>query len=211
MNEKNLVKILAAAAVILMIVFISLFCIDTHESTSLTVKSQDTLKDGDAYSVELCDSKGNPIANQDISISFGSNSFNVTTDENGIAILKINNVPAGEYEVKIQYNGNIHYKNTSAVHHAVISEIEKTRSLDEILQSGEYKKKIGDYRIVEYGYMGDMELALVEDSNGKKWIMGGDGFCLKKLDSTSPFFQSYQQHFCLLQLICTVCLCGHLH
>ena len=101
MNEKNLVKILAAAAVILMIVFISLFCIDTHESTSLTVKSQDTLKDGDAYSVELCDSKGNPIANQDISISFGSNSFNVTTDENGIAILKINNVPAGEYEVKI--------------------------------------------------------------------------------------------------------------
>lgn len=176
MNEKNLVKILAAAAVILMIVFISLFCIDTHESTSLPVKSQDTLKDGDAYSVELCDSKGNPIANQDISISFGSNSFNVTTDENGIAILKINNVPAGEYEVKIQYNGNIHYKNTSAVHHAVISEIEKTRSLDEILQSGEYKKKIGDYRIVEYGYMGDMELALVEDSNGKKWIMGGDGF-----------------------------------
>lgn len=176
MNEKNLIKILAAAAVILMIVFISLFCIDTHESTSLTVKSQDTLKDGDSYSVELCDSKGNPIANQNISISFGSNSFNVTTDENGIAILKINNVPAGEYEVKIQYNGNIHYKNTSAVHHAVISEIEKTRSLDEILQSGEYKKKIGDYRIVEYGYMGDMELALVEDSNEKKWIMGGDGF-----------------------------------
>ena len=160
MNEKNLVKILAAAAVILMIVFISLFCIDTHESTSLTVKSPDTLKDGDSYSVELCDSKGNPIANQDISISFGSNSFNVTTDENGIAVLKINS----------------HYKNTSAVHHAVISEIEKTRSLDEILQSGEYKKKIGDYRIVEYGYMGDMELALVEDSNGKKWIMGGDGF-----------------------------------
>lgn len=176
MNEKNLIKILAAAAVILMIVFISLFCIDTHESTSLSVKSQDTLKDGDAYSVELCDSKGNPIANQDISISFGSNSFNLTTDENGIAVLKINNVPAGEYDVEIQYMGNSHYKNTSAVHHAVISEIEKTRSLDEILQSGEYKKKIGDYRIVEYSYMGDMELALVEDSNGKKWIMGGDGF-----------------------------------
>lgn len=176
MNEKNLVKILAAAAVILMIVFISLFCIDTHESTSLSVKSPDTLKDGDSYSVELCDSKGNPIANQDISISFGSNSFNVTTDENGIAVLKINNVPAGEYEVKIQYNGNSHYKNTSAVHHAVISEIEKTRSLDEILQSGEYKKKIGDYQIVEYNYMGDMESALVEDSRGKKWIMSGDGF-----------------------------------
>lgn len=178
MNEKNLVKILAAAAVILMIVFISLFCIDTHESTSLTVKSQDTLKDGDAYSVELCDSKGNPISNQDIFISFGSNSFNVTTDENGIVILKINNVPAGEYDIEIQYMGNSHYKNTSAVHHAVIQETghSEKRSLDEILQSGEYKKKIGDYRIVEYGYMGDMELALVEDSNGKKWIMAGDGF-----------------------------------
>lgn len=93
MNEKNLVKILAATAVILMIVFISVICIDTHESTSLTVKSPDTLKDGDSYSVELCDSKGNPIANQDISISFGSNSFNLTTDENGIAVLKIMFLP----------------------------------------------------------------------------------------------------------------------
>lgn len=55
-------------------------------------------------------------------------------------------------------------------------QIEKTRSLDEILQSGEYKKKIGDYQIVEYNYMGDMESALVEDSRGKKWIMSGDGF-----------------------------------
>lgn len=143
MNEKNLVKILAAAAVILMIVFISLFCIDTHESTSLTVKSPDTLKDGDSYSVELYDSKGNPIANQDISISFGSNSFNLTTDENGIAVLKISNVPAGEYDIKIQYDGNSHYKNASAVHHAVILKIEKTRSLDEILQAENTKKRLG--------------------------------------------------------------------
>ena len=44
MNEKNLVKILAAAAIILGIVFISVICIDTHESTSLSVKSSDTLK-----------------------------------------------------------------------------------------------------------------------------------------------------------------------
>lgn len=151
------------------IVFISVICIDTHESTSLSVKSSDTLKDGDAYSVELCDSKGNPIANQNISISFGSNSFNLTTDENGIAVLKINNVPAGEYDVKIQYGGNSHYKNTSAAHHAVILKTGETRSLDENLQ----RRK---YRIVEYNYMGDMESALVEDSRGKKWIMSGDGF-----------------------------------
>ena len=140
MNEKNLVKILAAAAIILGIVFISVICIDTHESTSLSVKSPDTLKDGDAYSVELCDSKGNPIANQNISISFGSNSFNVTTDENGIAILKINNVPAGEYEVKIQYNGNSHYKNTSAVHHTVISEIEKPAAQMKFFKAENTKK-----------------------------------------------------------------------
>ena len=68
MNEKNLVKILAAAAIILGIVFISVICIDTHESTSLSVKSPDTLKDSDAYSVELCDYEGNPIDNQNISI-----------------------------------------------------------------------------------------------------------------------------------------------
>lgn len=38
------------------------------------------------------------------------------------------------------------------------------------------KKRFGDYHIIEYNYMGDMESTLVEDSNGKKWIMGGDGF-----------------------------------
>ena len=81
-----------------------------------------------------------------------------------------------DIDIKIQYDGNSHYKNTSSVHHAFILKIEKTRSLDEILQSGEYKKKIGDYQIVEYNYMGDMESALVEDSRGKKWIMSGDGF-----------------------------------
>lgn len=44
--------------------------------------------------------------------------------------------------LQILYDGNSHYKNTSAVHHAVILKIEKTRSLDEILQSGEYKKRL---------------------------------------------------------------------
>lgn len=43
-------------------------------------------------------------------------------------------------------------------------------------KAGNTKKKIGDYQIVEYNYMGDMESALVEDSRGKKWIMSGDGF-----------------------------------
>ena len=45
--------------------------------------------------------------------------------QNGIAVLKINNVPAGEYGIKIRYEINIHHKNTSAVHHAVILKIEK--------------------------------------------------------------------------------------
>ena len=79
--------------------------------------------------------------------------------QNGIAVLKTSNVPAGEYGIK----------NTSAAHHTFILKTGETRSLDEILQ----RKK---YRIVEYNYMGDMESALVEDSRGKKWIMSGDGF-----------------------------------
>ena len=89
--------------------------------------------------------------------------------QNGIAVLKTSTVPAGEYGIKIRYEINIHHKNTSAAHHTFILKTGETQSLDEILQ----RKK---YRIVEYNYMGDMESALVEDSNGKKWIMGGDGF-----------------------------------
>lgn len=89
--------------------------------------------------------------------------------QNGIAVLKTSNVPAGEYGIKIRYEINIHHKNTSAAHYTFILKTGETQSLDEILQ----RKK---YRIVEYNYMGDMESALVEDSRGKKWIMSGDGF-----------------------------------
>lgn len=178
MNEKNLIIILIAIVIILLLGFVSLVYISTPENTTLVINSQDILKDGDNYTVKLTDSKENPIANQNITISFGSNSFNLTTDDNGIAILTINNVPADNYTVEIKYEGNNQYKSTYTSQNVVIEETghSETRSLDEILQSGEYRKKIGEYKIIEYNYMGSMELALVEDSNGKKWIMGGDGF-----------------------------------
>lgn len=38
------------------------------------------------------------------------------------------------------------------------------------------KKRLVITKLLNTIYMGDMESALVEDSRGKKWIMGGDGF-----------------------------------
>lgn len=48
--------------------------------------------------------------------------------------------------------GNNQYKTTSNVHHAIIHETEhsENNSLNEITQSGECRKKIGDYRIIKY-------------------------------------------------------------
>ena len=54
--------------------------------------------------------------------------------QNGIAVLKTSNVPAGEYGIKIRYEINIHHKNTSAAHHTFILKTGETQSLDEILQ-----------------------------------------------------------------------------
>lgn len=137
-----------------------------------------SLIDGDNYSVTLTDSKNNTLANQEVVFTFGSYSFNATTDENGVAGIVVNNVPANSYNLEVRYSGNDDYQKQTASQKVTVEETRhsETRSIDEILATGEYKKKIGDYNIIEYDYMGDMELALVEDSDGRKWIMGGDGF-----------------------------------
>ncbi|WP_407432341.1 Ig-like domain repeat protein, partial [Methanobrevibacter sp.] len=55
------------------------------------------------FTVNLTDSKGNPIANANISISINGKNYTRTTDDKGQAFLAIN-LNAGEYPVVVTYN-----------------------------------------------------------------------------------------------------------
>ena len=86
-------------------------------SNSITIKEYDaaivasdvemTYKDGTSYEAQLIDGEGNAISVAGLVVKFTilNKSYNVKTDEKGIARLPIN-LNAGNYTIKAEYNGN---------------------------------------------------------------------------------------------------------
>ena len=86
-------------------------------SNSITIKEYDaaivasdvemTYKDGTSYEAQLIDGEGNAISVAGLVVKFTilNKSYNVKTDEKGIARLPIN-LNAGNYAIKAEYNGN---------------------------------------------------------------------------------------------------------
>lgn len=86
-------------------------------SNSITIKEYDaaivasdvemTYKDGTSYEAQLIDGEGNAISVAGLVVKFTilNKSYNVKTDEKGIARLPIN-LNVGNYTIKAEYNGN---------------------------------------------------------------------------------------------------------
>ena len=86
-------------------------------SNSITIKEYDAAivasdvemayKDGTSYEAQLIDGEGNAISVAGLVVKFTilNKSYNVKTDEKGIARLPIN-LNAGNYTIKAEYNGN---------------------------------------------------------------------------------------------------------
>lgn len=84
----------------------------------------------DAYfTAKLVDSKGNPIANQKLTINFNGNNYDVKTDNNGICKAKVSLSFKKTYTVTITYSGNEDYNNSKL-----------TSSI--VVKTGSYKSKI---------------------------------------------------------------------
>ena len=74
----------------------------TVEKAVATIASEDltmSYKDGSAYAVTVTDAKGAVLAGTTVKFTFGTKSYNIKTDANGVAALPIN-VKIGEYTVK---------------------------------------------------------------------------------------------------------------
>lgn len=74
--------------------------------TETTIKSDDrNVIKGKEFSVQLTDSNSTPIANKEVQFTFNNVVTKSSTDDNGVAKLKINSNP-GEYTVKYSFSGD---------------------------------------------------------------------------------------------------------
>ncbi len=74
----------------------------TVEKATTTIASEDLAlcyKDGSAYAVTVTDANGIAVAGTTVKFSFGTKSYSIKTDTNGVAALPIN-LNVGEYTVK---------------------------------------------------------------------------------------------------------------
>lgn len=111
MNKKIMLLILS--------IFIVAFAVgsviaeEQKESVDIKVLSESTLKNGDDIEFQLVDAQGNPIASQNLNISFEANgnleNYSVVTDKDGKAYLVLFNEDLGDHKVIVNYTGNDKY------------------------------------------------------------------------------------------------------
>lgn len=188
-NNKSLVILMNRNIIIALIVIflIILAGIITFAQSNVKVDSQidilsnASLKNGEMVEFQLLDAQGNPLANQNISISFGSNGqseqLSIITDTEGKGALLINNETPGNYNVNLSYAGDDRHNGCSASQNITIG--------DGSFESSEYSttESNGDYSSAATSDASsassqsssdlqyDSELNVQYDSNGK--IVGG--------------------------------------
>lgn len=103
---------------VVIVLFIVCFAVSSTTSAKqdavVTITSNDTLHDGDYFSISLTDVNGTPLANQFVNISIidadgTENHQQVTTDGSGNGMLQLNGLTPGAYTFNVTYGGNDSY------------------------------------------------------------------------------------------------------
>lgn len=109
-------KLIIAVIIILILAVVGVFALtqgSVKADTQINFLSQNTLKNGDQVQFVLTDAQGNPIANQEVTISYESNgeiqNFTITTDSEGKGGLLLSDQPTGEHKISVSFNGNDKY------------------------------------------------------------------------------------------------------
>jgi hypothetical protein len=116
--NRNIIIVLIIIFLIILAGILAFSQFGTHEDAQITFTSNASLKNGDYVEFQLTDSQGNAIANQNLSISFGTNGsyehYSIVTDGAGKGALLLNDVTPGNYNVTIKYDGGEQYNECSA-------------------------------------------------------------------------------------------------
>ena len=85
----------------------------------ITITSANDLNEGDELSILLTDSNSQPIANQNVQITFRDSNGVLTqkaasTNGEGVVIISLSDLSSGQYSVNATYEGNSSYKASAA-------------------------------------------------------------------------------------------------
>ena len=95
--------------VLILIVAVGVFALGSNnakQDSDIEILTNNELNVGDNFEVLLTDLNNAPISNAAVTIKIGDDNFKVTTNSDGKAILKTDNITAGEYSVNVSFDGN---------------------------------------------------------------------------------------------------------
>lgn len=125
-NDKIIIILLA---VIVALLVASIVILNPFKTDSvITVTSADELNEGDELSILLTDSKSQAIANQNVQIIFrdsngGVTQKSATTNAEGVGVISLSDLSAGQYSVNATYEGNSSYRPSATSQNLNIKEV----------------------------------------------------------------------------------------
>ena len=108
-----------AILIIIIVVVVAVFALNPgltsgKTNTQINFLGGDTVQDGDKIEFELKDQQGTALANQNVTITYESQNFNVVTDSQGKAYLELVNQKPGEHTIKVTFNETDKYNGCTA-------------------------------------------------------------------------------------------------
>lgn len=111
----NYNKIIYLLIIVFVVLLVACFTVSStafaKQNCTVKVTSNNALKDGEYFSIQLSDANGNPLANQVVNITIvdangGLNHQQVTTDASGNGKFQLNGLASGEYTFNVNYGGD---------------------------------------------------------------------------------------------------------
>ena len=124
--NKNIIIVILIVIVLAVLGAIVFTQVNGHTDTQINFLSASTLNSGDNVTFELKDAQGNVLANQNLNINYvkdgQSQTFTITTDNEGKGYLELANEEPGVREVTVSFAGDDKYNPSNATQTITINE-----------------------------------------------------------------------------------------
>lgn len=142
---------LIAVIAILLIGFATVLPGFGKEKSNVTIKSNDTISQGDSIEIELTAVNGTPINNETVNVTLtaenGTEEINVevVTDEKGVAEVKIDDKQeTGNYTVECTFEGNDNYTENNVTQEIeIVEEAVENNTSEDIDHGAFYSEQAG--------------------------------------------------------------------